>query len=114
MTSWTILFEIIELLWVGFVSKVISPRELHCYFVRILQPDPGSHFGGGARHCAAVALGVFNELVEGVVAEGHLIDDGAGADGGAGVAADFAELGTICVLQTDAAHGVVDAGAEFL
>jgi hypothetical protein len=36
-----------------------------------------------------VALGVFNELVEGVVGEGDLVDDAAGADGGVVVAADF-------------------------
>ncbi len=59
-----------------------------------------------------MALRVFNELVEGVVAEGDLVDDGAGADGGVVVAADLAELSTIRVFQGDAADSAIDAAAE--
>ena len=76
--------------------------------VRVTVADLGS----ASCNRAAVALRVFNQLVEGVVAEGYLVDDGAGADGGVVVAADFAELTTVGVFQRDAADGGVDAGAE--
>jgi hypothetical protein len=76
--------------------------------VRIAVADLGS----ASCHRATVALRVFNELVEGVVAEGDLVDDGAGADGGVVVAADLAKLTTIGVFQRDAADSAVDAGAQ--